>query len=406
MSGRVLYVYDGDWPRGATRVKKQVRALHDAGHEVRLLCRNATRSPRVERGEWMEVVRLPVFPGPLNGPLNFPLFFSPIWLWQILRAAHGFRADVIVVEDLPLAPAAILVGRLLRLPVVYDMGEVYPAFLEGLHEDGRSTLLNRIVRNPGAAAWIERRVLAAADHTTLVSEESRARAVQRGASPDRLTIVGNTPEDLEGLVAPTARPPSLAPLGDRPIVLFVGIVIHDRGLFDVVRAMPAVLERIPSAVLVVVGDGPVVPALREEVARLGLGDSVLLVGWQEHSDLPAFYQRARVGLLPFKPGGQIDFTLANKLFDYMGAALPVVATDVPPMRRVLREARAGILVEGPTPEGLADAIVEVLSLEQSAWRDMAESGRRLVVERYNWASDAGRFVEAVESSVRGGRRPK
>lgn len=398
---RVLYVYDGDWPKGATRVRKQTAALGAAGHDVLLVCRNESRDARREDAGWMEVVRLPAFPGFLNRPLNFPLFFSPIWLWQIMSAARRFEADVLVVEDLPLAPAALVVGRLLGRPVVYDMGEVYPEFLKGLHAQSAPSLLDRVLRNPTAARWLERWVVARADHTTLVSEESQRRALRLGVPPFRLSIVGNTPEDVEQLVAPTACPPPLVDRSENPIVLFVGVLIHDRGLFELVRAMPAVLERVPSACLVVVGDGKEADALRSEVRVLGIGDHVVMAGWRQHDELPAYYQRARVGLLPFRPGGQIDFTLANKLFDYMGAGLPVVATDVPPMRRVIEEAGAGILVDGPTPESLADGIVRVLTLDRAAWEEMSRRGRSLVTERYNWAEDARRFVAAVEGVAAG-----
>lgn len=406
MKLRVLYVYDGDWPKGATRVRKQTVALSAAGHDVLLVCRNESRATRREDAGWMRVIRLPAFPGVLNRALNFPLFFSPIWLWQILSAARRWRSDVLVVEDLPLAPAVLLVGKLLGRPVVYDMGEVYPEFLKGLHAQSKPSLIDRVLRSPTLAAWLERRVLRRADHTTVVSEESRRRAVALGAAESRLSIVGNTPEDLRELVAPTECPSPLVDRKDSAIVLFVGVLIHDRGLLESVRAMPSVLERVPSACLVVVGDGREADAVREEVRRMGLAEHVVMAGWRQHHELPAYYQRARVGLLPFRPGGQIDFTLANKLFDYMGAGLPVVATDVPPMRRVLEEAGAGVLVDGPTPDSLAEGIVTVLSLDRGAWEEMGRRGRRLVTERYNWGEDSRRFVAAVEGcqqvrSVRG-----
>lgn len=396
MSLRVLYIYDGDWPKAATRVRKQTMALAEAGHHVRLLCRNATRGPRVDREPWMEIRRLPEFPGALNPLLNFPLFFSPVWLGAIWSEARTLQADVLVVEDLPMAPAAVALGKLLGTPVVYDMGEVYPEFLRGLHVDSEPSLVDRVLRNPTIAGWIESFVLRHADHTTLVSEESRTRALGRGLSEDAVSIVGNTPEDPASLTASTHCPPSLSGLEHRPIALFVGILIHDRGLFELVRAFPRVLERVPSALLVIVGDGREATALRKEISDLGLDEHVVMAGWQQHATLPAFYQRSRVGMLPFKPGGQIDFTLANKLFDYLGAGLPVVATDVPPMRRVVTEADVGVLIDGPTPESVAGGIVDMLTIDDDEWRAMAERGRKLVSEEYNWAEDAARFVRAVE----------
>ena len=56
---RVLYVYQGDWPRNATRVLKQTRALHEAGHSVLLLSGNPRGEPRRSAESWMEIERVP-----------------------------------------------------------------------------------------------------------------------------------------------------------------------------------------------------------------------------------------------------------------------------------------------------------------------------------------------------------
>src|SRR5207248_5590253 len=74
----ILYIYQGEWPRAATRVAKQVRSLVKAGHTVHLLARNYDRRARTEPWEGATVHRLPTVPfGPLNRLLNFPLFLNP-----------------------------------------------------------------------------------------------------------------------------------------------------------------------------------------------------------------------------------------------------------------------------------------------------------------------------------------
>ncbi|MEM7414163.1 MAG: glycosyltransferase family 4 protein [Gemmatimonadota bacterium] len=393
----VLYVYDGAWPHGATRPRKQTMALSEAGHRVTLVSRNAERARREEEETWMSVRRMPTFPGPLNTLLNFPLFFSPVWFSHIARSARVANADVIVVEDLPLAPTALAVARVTGTPLVYDMGEVYPEFLKGLQERTPPNLVNRVLRSPEVARALERHVLRGADHTAVVSNESRDRALTRGATTERISIVGNTPEDVASLTAPTECPSAMEAMADKKVVLFVGIMIHDRGLHELVAAMPAVIERHADAALVIVGEGPERPRLTESVEQLGLSDHVVMTGWEDHARLPAYYQRARVGMLPFLPGGQIDFTLANKMFDYLGAGLPVVATDVPPMRRIVEESQAGRLVSGPTPESLADGISSLLAVDEAEWHAMSERGKAIVRDEYNWPNDAARFVAAVEA---------
>lgn len=395
---RIVYIYDGDWPRGATRVRKQTRALAAAGHDVLLLSRNENRSARVEHEDWMEVRRLPTVPGRLaNRLFNFPYFLNPAWWRHIHSNARDWKADAILVEDLPLAPTALWVGRSLDLPVYYDMGEVYPEFLRGLRQFQERTLIDTILRSPRAADALERYVLPRVKHVFVVSEESRDRALARGASPRATTIVGNTPESSAELRSPQDPPSVIQDLLGRPLVLFTGILISDRGMIQAVQAIDMVRDRIPDVALVIVGDGAELPAIRAEISRLGLGDHVRIAGWQDHSQLPAFYQHADVGILPFLDGGQIRYTLANKLFDYMGARLPVIASDVPPMRRVLHETGAGLLSAAGDPRSLADALVEFFSLTREERAQLGERGHVAVAELYNWNHDAQRLVAAFQS---------
>jgi len=124
-------------------------------------------------------------------------------------------------------------------------------------------------------------------------------------------------------------------------------------------------------------------------------------GWKDPAEIPAYYAISRVGLLPFLDGGQIRYTLANKLFDYWNAGLPVVASDVPPMRRVLSECDGGILVPPGDPRGLARGMLEVLHASDETRLRMASSGRELVKTRYNWDVDGARLVGAVRDILSG-----
>ncbi len=395
----VLYVYDGDWPQNATRIAKQTRSLAEAGHRVRLISRNRIRGPRREENAWMTVERLPCISWPrINRWINYPVFVNPVWVWSLWRSARAARAHCIIVRDLALAPAAWLVARVLGIPFHYDMAEVYPIAIRSRFPQDTG-LFWQLVRFCRLAEVVERFILHRAATTFVVSEESRARCLVLGVEPESVVLVGNTPANVDALQTVPPLPADLVPWAGRPLILFVGNLFADRGLTHAVDAMGIVAREIHDAALVIVGDGPERLRIEQQVDELRLHDHVVMLGWKPHELHPAYYPRVQLGLLPFVATGHICITLANKLFDYMGAGIPVIASDVPPMRRILSETRGGIVFPSGNPNALAAAIVEMFR-DQPRRVELGRNGRRAALSRYRWSVDVQGFVSAIERSCR------
>lgn len=400
---KVLYVYDGHWPHNATRVSKQVQALLGAGHDVTILSRGSAGRPCDEGDGRLTVTRLPFFRWrAANRLVSYPVFMNPVWLRRIHRSAVRMKADCIVVRDLPLAPAALMVGARLGVPVHYDMAEVYPVALHSMlpHESG---LALRVVRATGAAGAIERWVVHRATSTFVVSEESRARCVKLGVPPSRVVLVGNTPANPEALRKQWPAPTDILDLGARPIALFVGNIFADRGLRHAIDAMAIVARTIPDAMLVIIGDGRERGRLEEQVANQSLQANVRFLGWKHHDTHPAYLRHAQIGLLPFLATEHICITLANKLFDYMGAALPVVASDVPPMRRVMEETGSGFVSPAGDSGAMATLLVRLFQSAELRER-LGANGQKAIAGQYAWHNDARRFVDAIQRGATVGSR--
>lgn len=396
---KVLYVYDGHWPHNATRVAKQIGALRAAGHDVAILSRGAKGLPAREENDGLVISRLPLVRWPVaNRLLSYPLFLNPVWIGYIRQNVRRFRADCIVVRDLPLAPAALFVGARDGLPVHYDMAEVYPAALHSMlpHESG---LLLRTVRALHIAEAVERWVVRRATTTFVVSQESRDRCVGLGVPPERAVLVGNTPANPEELRADWPAPADIRDIASRPIALFVGNIFADRGLSCAIAAVSIVIRELPDALLLIVGDGRERPRLEQQVAELAVDRNVRFVGWKHHDDHPAYLRHAQVGLLPFLRTEHICITLANKLFDYMGAGLPVIASDVPPMRRVIEETSCGIVTPAGDSKALADAMVQLFRNPELRHR-FGANGQKAIAGQYGWSNDASRYVDAIERGAR------
>jgi glycosyltransferase involved in cell wall biosynthesis len=167
---------------------------------------------------------------------------------------------------------------------------------------------------------------------------------------------------------------------------------------EVVDAFALVVRAIPDAALIVVGDGPDRSRIAHTIERLGLNGHIALLGWRDHGRLAEFYQHCQVGLLPFLDTPHVRVTLANKLFDYMGASLAVLAADLPPMRRVLEELGAGVLYPVGSTSALAEQLVRLLR-DPERCRALGMRGRDAVVAKYHWGHDEETWLRIVTGAV-------
>jgi glycosyltransferase involved in cell wall biosynthesis len=388
---RILKVYDGDYPWDV-RVEKVASTLIQGGHTVRLLCRNRARRSRRERlSDGLEVRRLPSLPS----PLSFPFFLNPIWAVCLLLEVLRFRPHRLLVRDLPLAPLVVSAGRVMGIPVIADLAEPYPDSLRSQWRFQSMSTLDRLVRNPVLAEYVERFVVRGVHRALAVCVEAGRRLERQGLPADRWTEVGNTVR-LEAFVPQGKAVPELEGFGDRCLLLFSGLLAGDRGIDVALDALVRLRARHPGRfALIIVGDGPVRSQLEAQVAALGLDGDVRFTGWLEHRRLPDVIARARLGLLPFRACEHINATLANKLFEYMALGLPVVASDVPPMVRVLKETGAGITFRSGDALDLAVEI-ERLAGNREARELCATAGFKASSETYNWKIDGQRLLRAVE----------
>jgi glycosyltransferase involved in cell wall biosynthesis len=297
---------------------------------------------------------------------------------------------VILVRDLPLAPAAICIGRLLKTPVVLDMAEDYPGLLRALWETRVAKPLDLLVRNPTLALLVERWVLRRVDGVVCVIEESAARVRSLGVPEAKITVVRNTPMTID--VPSNLRGNQDA--GEALLIAYLGLIERHRGVHDLVRAVAECRKRNWPVKLVVVGDGVGLPEIQALAMELGvLGRGVELLGRLENRRALDVISNAHVGAIPHVPCAAWNSTIPNKLFDYMSLGLPVLASDVPPVQRIVIQEACGVCYRSGDIMDLMSKIEELRS--RSARTRMAAAGMVAVTERYNWMKDSERLDAAL-----------
>jgi len=391
----VCHVWDADYPWDV-RVEK-ISASLGREHEVHLVCRNRQRRPVYELRDGLHInrlPRLPWLPHRLQGAAGFPAFFNPLWLHAIWRTARRQRADVILVRDLPLALTAVVAGRLLRIPVVLDMAENYPAMIQDVWDAGRARFGDRLVRNPRWIELVERLTVRLVDHVIVVVDESRDRLARLGVPDSKMTIVMNTPSVDRGRGAEREHTAvSAGGATDDLVIGYLGLLEAPRGVGTALHALREARRRVPRVRLIIIGSGRDEAMFKEEARALGVTDCVDFLGWLDYRDALAALRRCDVGLVPHHATASWQTTIPNKLFDYMSLGKPVIVSSARPTERIVNEERCGLVFADQDPRSLAAAVV---AMADPAVREACgRRGRDAIERRYNWEADERRLLAAL-----------
>jgi glycosyltransferase involved in cell wall biosynthesis len=286
--------------------------------------------------------------------------------WHLFKAALDERADVYHFHDPELIPAGLLL-RVLRKQVVYDVHEELP----------KQILSKRCVAKIASAA--ER-----VSGRTFSAVVAATPAIGKQFHRKKTVIVQNFP-DLSELASEDVRPYAERP----PVVAYIGGIATDRGIKEIVHAITLIPESFGTRLLLAGNFDP--PALEEEVKRIRGWERVDFVGWQSREGVARVLRISRVGLVLLHPLPNYLESYPIKLFEYMSAGIPVIASGFPLWRQIVEEAACGLLTDPLNPKAIAEAIQWLLEHEEEA-RAMGLRGRKAVHTGFNWNNESEKLL--------------
>jgi len=290
----------------------------------------------------------------------------------MFRAIVKARPDVAHFHDPELLPWALLL-RFWGIKVVYDVHEDTPQQVR--HNPGLPRLAQKALPPFVALAeWIGSRLINGIVAPT--------RTIQDRFPPDRTVLVRNFPL-LEELHIPGALP-----MNERPIELtYVGYISEVRNIYGMMKAAASL--PFPEAKLRLVGSFAI-EATERRARAMPEWSAVRFDGWASRDQVAMALSTARAGLVVLHPVGHEMLTLPIKLFEYMAAGVPVIASDFPLWRSIVESARCGLLVNPLDIQSIADAMRWIIENPIEA-QEMGRRGRQAVEETYNWSHEAGRL---------------
>ena len=280
-----------------------------------------------------------------------------------LAMVRALRPMLVHLHDPELLPLGVVLARD-GVKVVYDAHEDVP----------RQILTKQWIPKPlrglvsAGLEWYENRqvaLLSAVCAATPHISERFARVAQRGVN------VSNFPFLTE--LAPPANP-----VPRERAVCYVGGIMRTRGLLQMVRAV----AQVPDVTLLLCGNFEDAAFEAELRAEPGW-DRVGFMGHVGRDAVRQVLARSSAGLVTLLPMPSYLEALPIKMFEYMSAELPVIASDFPLWRDIVVRQDCGVCVDPADPQAIAEAIRVILDAPERA-QAMGRAGRAAVLEQYNW----------------------
>jgi len=173
-------------------------------------------------------------------------------------------------------------------------------------------------------------------------------------------------------------------------VCYVGGIAKIRGIMEVVKAM----EYVKGVKLNLAGKFVEVD-VENEVKSYSSWNSVKEYGFVGRQEISDILRRSKAGIVTLHKIPNYKEALPVKMFEYMAAGIPVIASDIPLWQNIIDDAKCGICVDPYSLDDIAGAINYIISHPKEAER-MGQNGKKAVIEKYNWAIEERKLLEVYE----------
>jgi glycosyltransferase involved in cell wall biosynthesis len=324
------------------RVHRTSLTLKNAGYDVLLVGRKKKNSPSLLPREYETRRMVLLFE---KGPFFYAEFNLRLFFFLLTH-----KAALLISNDLDTLLPNYIINKIRRTTLVFDAHEYFTGVPE-------------LVKRPWVRkCWkkIERMIMPSIKYMVTVNDSIAALYEKEYAIVP--LVIRNIPLTRKPETGYTPTRFDLELADDKKIILLQGAGINiNRGAEEAVLAM----QYTEGAIFLIIGDGDVIPALKSMVLDLNLVDKVRFLPLQPLENLATYTSMADIGIT-FDKDTNINYrySLPNKLFDYIQAGLPILASPLPEVKRIIEEYGCGVFIENYNPQHIAACFTAMLKNEE------------------------------------------
>jgi len=352
--------------------------LAEKGHEVTIISNNIPKKKKAKAEEMMgkvKIIRLPAF--------NF--FYLPI--------SRAFKSKMVENMDIvhthgPAFSFTRSIPKKFKVPhvltyhcdtLMFDKlkGITVPKFFQKAFAFIMDIFIRRVIPN--------------ADMIISTTEAYASSSHVLKDFPHKIVPIGIHYEKIDEMIKKVGLSPEKKKNNQ---IIFLGRLAQNKGVDYLVKAMPAVLEKLPNTQLLICGEGEEKEHLEKLIKKFGIGKSVTFYGTLTFEKLVELYYTSTVFAMPsisrLEAFGIVQL-------EAMACSTAVLCSDIPGPNAVMDRGKSGLIFESRNAKALSGALIKMMSDPEKA-KEMGRYGRKLVETKYNWDTIANQVLSIYEEA--------
>ena len=390
---RIGMILDKTFPPDP-RVENEAIALIEGGHEVFLFCLKYDQNSKDQEIQKIKVKRY------LSNTLEYKLsalaytfpFYTKIMEKKISNFLEKNKIEVLHIHDIRIAQAAFNANKKMQLPTVLDLHDNMPEVMK---------LYPHLQKFPGKQLispkkWKikEEQFVQMASKVVTVSQEFISEVENRTKITNKLVLVPNTVRKAfyEDAVI---QQDILEKYKNNFVLLYLGDTGLRRGLSTAIEAVKQLKETIATIKLVIVGSNTTDPILKKQVKDLQLNAFVDFEGWQNVSLFPSYILASNVCISPLHRNIQHDVAYANKIFQYMSFAKPVLVSDATAQKNLIHKTKSGLVHQEKNAVDFAKKVMQLYD-DSNLQKELGLHGKLFIENEFCWEKVSQNLLEIYE----------
>tara|TARA_B110000503_G_C7095780_1_gene391516 strand:+ start:201 stop:1391 length:1191 start_codon:yes stop_codon:yes gene_type:complete len=392
---RIGMILDATFPPDP-RVENEAVSLINAGHEVFLFCLKYQDEKSSEVINGIQVKRYNS--NKLEYKLSALAYTVPFYTILMKIKIHQFikdtKIEAVHIHDIRIAQAVFNANKKHNLPVVLDLHDNMPEVMK-LYPHLQK-FPGKYVISPKRWKLKEEEFILKADKVISVSPEFIDTLIARLPSEkEKFVLVPNTIrksffEDYKVDVNITER------YKNKFVILYLGDTNIRRGLQTAISSVATLQQKISNLKLVIVGKNTTDTILKQQVEELKISEFVDFEGWQNVTLFQSYILSSAICISPLHRNLQHDVAYANKIFQYMSFAKPLLVSDAIAQKRLVEKTNSGLVHQEKNVEDFTDKVLKLYA-DETLRTELGENGKHFVRNEFSWEQTSKKLLHLYDN---------